>query len=61
MFAVAIDGPAGAGKSSVAKAAGPGTLWAVSHSPLENPRKCGIMQGPRRAGVGFLARKGLTP
>ena len=57
MFAVAIDGPAGAGKSSVAKAAGSGTLWAVSHSPLENPRKCGIMQGPWRAGVGFWQEK----
>ena len=57
MFAVAIDGPAGAGKSSVAKAAGPGPLWAVSHSPLENPRKCGIMQGPWRAGVGFWQEK----
>ena len=57
MFAVAIDGPAGAGKSSVAKAAGPRPLWAVSYSPLENPRKCGIMQGPWRAGVGFWQEK----
>ena len=57
MFAVAIDGPAGAGKSSVAKAAGARPLWAVSYSPLENPRKCGIMQGPWRARVDFWQEK----
>ena len=57
MFAVAIDGPAGAGKSSVAKAAGARPLWVVSYSPLEKPRKCGIMQGPWRAGVGFWQEK----